>query len=129
MCWPKFSPCSRRKADAAVAFDSGTGRRRRTFTAAFKTETLEPAFEEAVQKIEEETQMSYVTSVERVRLKREREEGKVEGFAALLSTLVNRKFGMLPDWAKVRLLAADDVTLQRWAEQVLDAQCLEDVFR
>ncbi|MBB5213343.1 hypothetical protein [Parapusillimonas granuli] len=85
--------------------------------------------------------MSYVTSVERVRLKREREEGKVEGraegkaegktegFAALLSTLIARKFGVLPDWAKVRLVAADDVTLNRWAEQILDAQCIEDVFK
>ena len=112
-------------------------------------EALEPVFEDAIRQIEEETQMSYVTSVERVRLKREREEGKVEGraegkvegkaegkaegktegFAALLSTLIARKFGVLPDWAKVRLVAADDVTLNRWAEQILDAQCIEDVFK
>jgi len=100
-------------------------------------EALESAFEEAIQKIEEETQMSYVTSIERVRLKREREEGKsegraegkAEGFAALLSTLITRKFGALPDWAKVRLVAADDVTLQQWAEQILDAGCIEDVFK
>ena len=112
-------------------------------------EALEPAFEEAIRQIEEETQMSYVTSIERVRLKREREEGKlegraegkaegkaeghaegkVEGFAALLSTQITRKFGALPNWAKVRLVAADDATLQHWAEQILDAQSLEDVFK
>ena len=96
-------------------------------------EALEPVFEDAVQQIEEETQMSYVTSVERVRLKREREEGreegKTEGFAALLSSLIMRKFGALPDWAKVRLVAADDTALSRWAEQVLDASCIEDVFK
>jgi len=92
-------------------------------------EALELAFEEAIQEIEEETQMSYVTSVERVRLRREREEGKVEGFAALLSTQIARKFGTLPDWAKVRLVAADDVTLQCWAEQILDAESIEDVFK
>ena len=96
-------------------------------------EALEPAFEDAIQQIEEETGMSYVTSIERVRLKREREEGKIEGktegYAALLSTLVARKFGVLPDWAKVRLVAADDLTLNRWAEQILDAQCIEDVFK
>lgn len=95
-------------------------------------EALEPAFEEAIQQIEEDTQMSYVTSIERVRLKREREEGKIEGkaegFAALLSAQITRKFGALPDWAKVRLVAADDVTLQRWAEQILDAECIEDVL-
>ncbi|MGE4370515.1 MAG: hypothetical protein AB7E12_12635 [Burkholderiaceae bacterium] len=96
-------------------------------------EALEPAFEEAVQQIEEETQVSYVTSIERVRLRREREEGiaegKTEGFATLLSSQITRKFGTLPDWAKVRLVSADDPTLNRWAEQILDAQSLEDVFR
>ncbi|NYT26098.1 hypothetical protein H0A73_21120 [Alcaligenaceae bacterium] len=99
-------------------------------------EALEPAFEDAIQQIEEETGMSYVTSIERVRLKREREEGKIEGkvegktegYASLLSTQIARKFGVLPDWAKVRLVAADDITLNRWAEQILDAQCIEDVF-
>jgi len=116
-------------------------------------EALEPAFEDAILQIEEETQMSYVTSIERVRLKREREEGreegheegraqgreegrqegisvgKTEGFAMLLSSQIARKFGALPDWAKVRLVAADDATLNRWAEQILDAQCIEDVFK
>ncbi|NYT26369.1 hypothetical protein H0A73_22505 [Alcaligenaceae bacterium] len=104
-------------------------------------EALEPAFEDAIQQIEEETGMSYVTSIERVRLKREREEGKIEGkiegkvegktegYAALLSTLIARKFGVLPDWAKVRLVAADDIALNRWAEQMLDAQRIEDVFK
>ena len=104
-------------------------------------EALEPAFEDAIQQIEEETGMSYGTSIERVRLKREREEGKIEGkiegkvegktegYAALLSTQIARKFGTLPDWAKVRLVAADDITLNRWAEQILDAQRIEDVFK
>ena len=100
-------------------------------------EPLETVFEEAVRKIEEETQMTYITSVERVRLKREREEGKIEGkaegkaegFASLLSAQITRKFGVLPDWAKVRLLAADDATLQHWAEQILDAQCIDDLFK
>ena len=92
-------------------------------------EALEPAFEDAILQLEEETQMSYVTSIERVRLRREREEGKAEGFAALLSSQITRKFGILPDWAKVRLVAADEATLNRWAGEILDAQCIEDVFK
>ena len=88
-------------------------------------EALEPAFEDAILQLEEETQMSYVTSIERVRLKRERAEGKAE----LLSSLITRKFGVLPDWAKVRLVAADEATLNRWAGEILDAQCIEDVFK
>ncbi|MGB6103359.1 MAG: hypothetical protein WBF88_05870, partial [Pusillimonas sp.] len=35
---------------------------------------LEPAFEQAIHQLEEETQMTYVTSVERVRLQRARDE-------------------------------------------------------
>lgn len=100
-------------------------------------EALERAFEEAIVQLEEETHMNYVTSIERVRLRREREEGKVEGkaegktegYAMLLSSQISRKFGTLPDWAKVRLVAADELALSRWAEQILDAQCIEDVFK
>jgi hypothetical protein len=99
-------------------------------------EALEPAFEQAISQLEEETQMTYVTSVERVRLKREREqgiqigreEGREEGSVKLLAAQLTRKFGATPDWAQVRLAEADEATLNRWALQVLDAQRIEDVF-
>ncbi|MGB3287885.1 MAG: hypothetical protein WBA83_01280 [Burkholderiaceae bacterium] len=107
-------------------------------------EALEPAFEQAISQLEEETQMTYITSVERVQLKREREEGikigehkgkeigkeigRMEGIAGLLATLITRKFGQLPDWGRIRLNEADEATLNRWAVQVLDAQRIEDVF-
>ncbi|CAM4091017.1 hypothetical protein [Bordetella tumulicola] len=101
---------------------------------------LEPVFEAAVIQIEEEHQMTYVTSIERVRLKRERAEGleegreqglqkgKITGAAELLTTLITSKFGMLPDWAHARIVEADEVTLNQWALRILQAERLEDVF-
>ncbi|MGB6104882.1 MAG: hypothetical protein WBF88_13665, partial [Pusillimonas sp.] len=105
---------------------------------------LEPAFEQAIHQLEEETQMTYVTSVERVRLQRARDEaleqgiekgvkkgrekGQLDGAATVLATQIARKFGALPDWARVRMNQADEAALNRWALQILDAQRIEDVF-
>ncbi len=83
-------------------------------------QVLEPAFDDVVIQIEEETQMAYVTSIERVRLRRERGEGQQEGLQqgmhekaiGVLSAQITRKFGYLPDWAL----------------QILDAQHIEGVF-
>jgi len=91
-------------------------------------EALEPAFDDAVSQIEEEKQMAYVTSIERVRLKRERAQGMQQGAAEMLSAQLTRKFGSLPDWASARMSQADETTLNRWAVQLLDAQRIEDVF-
>ena len=97
---------------------------------------LEPVFEAAVIQIEEEHQMTYVTSIERVRLKRERaeglekgrEEGQIKGASGLLTMQITSKFGMLPDWARARIVEADEVTLNQWALRILQAERLEDVF-
>lgn len=95
-------------------------------------EALEPAFDDAVMQIEKETQMTYVTSIERVRLKREREQGMQQGMqkgaAEVLTALLARKFGAIPDWARSRMNQADEAALNRWAVQILDAQRIEDVF-
>jgi len=97
-------------------------------------------FDDAVAQIEEETNMTYVTSVERVRLKREREagrqegreegreEGRLSGAAQSLENQIMRKFGALPDWARVRIDEANETALNRWTLQILDAQRIEDVF-
>jgi hypothetical protein len=55
-------------------------------------------------------------------------EGIKEGQQELLSTMLGGKFGKLPDWAVQRLGAASDADLRRWAERVLIAGTLEDVF-
>ena len=42
--------------------------------------------------------------------------------------VITRRFGSLPDWARVRIAEADDSLLDTWAMQILDAQRIEDVF-
>jgi hypothetical protein len=56
------------------------------------------------------------------------EEGRKDGQQAMLIKLLGLKFGELPDWAVQRLQAADDSDLERWAERVLSAPTLDDVF-
>ncbi len=90
--------------------------------------TLESVFGDTVIQIEEENKVAYVTSVERLILKRERAQGMQKGAAEVLTALLSRKFGSLPDWARARMEQADETTLNRWAVQILDAQCIEDVF-
>ena len=69
-----------------------------------------------------------------------RQEGRQEGWrqgqqqgrqaeaARLLQRQLTRRFGLLPAWAEARLRHADTETLECWAERLLDAARLEDVF-
>lgn len=91
-------------------------------------ESMEQDFASAVIQIQEEHQMTYVNTIERVALRRGRQEGRQETAAALLAKLITRKFGELPNWAQSRLAEADEPTLNRWVVQVLDAERIEDVF-
>ena len=58
-----------------------------------------------------------------------RKEGHKEGRSELLTRQLGVKFGELPDWALQRLRAAGDADIERWAERVLVAATLDDVFR
>ena len=55
-------------------------------------------------------------------------EGRLEGEAQVVRRLLRRRFGELPDWAEKRFAAADTDQLETWAERLLDAPTLEDVF-
>ena len=68
--------------------------------------------------------MPYITSIERMGI----EKGIQQGEAFLLTHLLTQRFGPLPDWATERLAQASREELERWAERVLEAQRLEDVF-
>jgi len=57
-----------------------------------------------------------------------RAEGRMEGEAAVLLRLMERKFHPLSESARQRVADADAETLLVWAERVLDATCLEDVW-
>jgi len=52
----------------------------------------------------------------------------LKGEAALLLRQLERRFGVVPGWARDRVLAADTVTIEEWGLRVLDAASLEDVI-
>ena len=55
-------------------------------------------------------------------------EGRLEGKCGLLEKILTRRFGPLPDWAKQRLASASSEQLDQWAERVLEAKSLQDVW-
>jgi Domain of unknown function (DUF4351) len=78
--------------------------------------------------------MPYVTSVERIGIRKGHREGRLEGeqkeAKQLLHRLLNRRFGAaLPEWVEAKLEQADTATLEEWAERVLFAGDLEAVFK
>ena len=56
------------------------------------------------------------------------QQGRLEGEATLLKRQISRRFGALDDATEKRLEMATIEELERWAENVLDARELEDVF-
>ena len=87
-------------------------------------EELEARFQTELAHLEEETRMPYITSIERMGIERGRQEGE----AAILRRQLTRRFGPLPTWAEDRLTQASLPELERWADRVLEAQQIEEVF-
>jgi hypothetical protein len=61
------------------------------------------------------------------------EKGIEKGMAAharsQLRRLLSRRFGPLPGWTEDRLDAANIEQLEEWADRILDAQTMDDVFQ
>ncbi|MCS6785693.1 MAG: Rpn family recombination-promoting nuclease/putative transposase [Thiobacillaceae bacterium] len=57
------------------------------------------------------------------------QQGLQEGEALLLARLLTRRFGPLDEATQQRLRSATRAQLERWAENLLQAAALEDVFR
>jgi hypothetical protein len=57
-----------------------------------------------------------------------REEGIELGEARLLKRQLTKRFGQLPAWAEQRIEEATTDQLERWSEQILDADSIEAVF-
>ncbi|SHH64689.1 hypothetical protein [Pollutimonas bauzanensis] len=97
---------------------------------------LEPAFEQALEAIEKEHNVAYVTSIERraekrgmeLGLERGLERGELRGKLMTLQQQMVLKFGPLPSWAKARLEAADEAALSDWTGRILVAGSLEDLL-
>ncbi len=78
--------------------------------------------------IEEKEKMQYVTSVERIGIAKGRVVGRVEGEARILKRQLERRFGVLPEWAAERLVSAKEEELEAWSDAVLTAPTLDAVF-
>ena len=55
-------------------------------------------------------------------------EGRQKGEAEVVLRQLERKHGPLPAWAKERVRAADAERLLVWAERVLTAEGLDEIF-
>src|SRR5690606_2160047 len=100
----------------------------------------EAYYTEQMDRLKEENAMPYVSMLERVATKRGIErgieqgiqtglrEGQLEGRAAMLSRLLQLKFGDLPETLQQRLAQASEAELDLWAERILFADSLEQVI-
>jgi hypothetical protein len=79
--------------------------------------------------IEERKKVQYITSVERIGIAKGIAKGRVEGKSSLLKRQLERRFGLLPEWASERLENAKEEELETWSEAILTAPTLEAVFR
>ena len=79
--------------------------------------------EEELMSILREIDVIYAEWEERVR-----REGNREGFQTMLLVQLRQRFGEPPDDVRTRIEQADMDDLQRWAERVIPASSLADVF-
>ena len=56
-------------------------------------------------------------------------QGRVQGERAVLERLLRRRFGLLPPGVADRLRRASAGEIEAWADNVLDADTLDEVFR
>jgi hypothetical protein len=87
-------------------------------------EELDERVDNELKHLEGETKMPYVTGFERRAMARARKEG----IASVLKRQLTRRFEQLPSWAEDRLDEASRDELEHWADRVIDAESIEQVF-
>ena len=63
-----------------------------------------------------------------LKLEQERNRGRMEGVAELLTRQLELKFGAIPETYEEQIHKADELSLMRWSERVLMAVTLSAVF-
>ena len=103
-------------------------------------EDLESKIFSDIRQIEEEYQMPYVTSIERIALKKGMQEGIEKGMqqglqqgmqkgeAQLLLRQLTLKFGPVPEDKQRLIESADSQQLRQWSERILTAQSMDEVL-
>jgi hypothetical protein len=72
--------------------------------------------------------MQYVTSIERLGIKKGKEIGEIKGMARVLLNQIKDRFGDAPSWVQEKLQNADAGTLDRWSRLIYRKDRLEEVF-
>ncbi|MES9856498.1 MAG: hypothetical protein ABW166_07850 [Sedimenticola sp.] len=92
-------------------------------------EVLEREFLDAVYKLEEVKKMPYVTSAERFGIEKGLEQGLQRGEVAVLLRLIEVKYGTKVLAAyRQRIEQADTEILLLWADRLLKAEAIEEIF-
>jgi len=93
---------------------------------------LPPEFEleytETIEKIEEESKMTYVSTAERVGIRKGLEKGKVIGESEMLVSQLGVKFHDIPQKYLDKIKNAHTDALMAWAKKLLFAPTIEAVF-
>ncbi|MEO5326673.1 MAG: DUF4351 domain-containing protein [Magnetococcus sp. THC-1_WYH] len=55
-------------------------------------------------------------------------KGEKKGEAKILTRLLQRRFGVVPDWVNKKIAEAEPPSLEEWSLRFVDAQSLDDVF-
>lgn len=100
-------------------------------------EALENQFEETLQQFEEEEKMPYITHIERKGIQQGMQQGMQQGIQQgiqqgevfVLKRQLRRRFGELSPELEQRLESASIAELENWADRVLSAETLADVFQ
>lgn len=78
--------------------------------------------------LEEQEQMRYVSSVERIGIEKGREQGLQQGEALALQRLLRKRFGAIPSEISARIAAASLSEIEGWFDQAIEAGRIDDVF-
>lgn len=89
-----------------------------------------------IEQLERNRAMPYITSVERIGIEKGIEQGMRQGMqqgiqqgeTAVLERQLTRRFGPLSPETRNRLADATLEQIEHWADNILDAQSVEDVF-
>ena len=96
-------------------------------------EELEDQLWQEIETIEESKKVQYVTSVERIGIKKGITQGIQQGIqqgeSKLLRRQLERRFGSLPTNLAEKLSQASEQELETWGEAILTAPTLEAVFK
>ncbi|MBF0296202.1 MAG: DUF4351 domain-containing protein, partial [Magnetococcales bacterium] len=95
-------------------------------------EEADNRFWEILCQFEENQAMPYITSVERIGMRKGREEGLREGMregrVEILLRQMQRRFGAVPDDIRQRVASAQPEELDAWIDSIFDADSLQAVF-